>query len=428
MKFPDISTWNVKTKQETAILLEQAFNNIYGESRTNPHDVINEESGKTDNFSQIRIFASPARINIIGEHIDYNGGKVFPSAIDKYLFTAIRKRTDNTVVYNDLRFPGEYRFRIDTPFEFSRECGYCNYLNGIITILKEKGCIFDTGFDVLFFSTIPDGGGLSSSSALECGFGWALSETFGFNIDRITMAKIGQMTEHRFMNVKCGIMDQFSIIMGKKDNAILLDCETLDYKYVPLVLGDYRFVIMNTNKKRQLTDSKYNERFAECMEGLRLIQNEMTRQGLKPIKNLCSLSTDNYLQYKDILPNETIWRRVRHAVTENQRVLDSVKALQNGNIMELGRLMVEAHISMRDDYEATGMELDTLFEQALKVEGCTGARMTGAGFGGCAIALVHKNNTESFIEKVGIEYEKRIGYKASFIQAETGSGTHEVFI
>lgn len=230
-----------------------------------PADFVKVYGGTEDS---VKIFSSPARINIIGEHIDYNGGKVFPAAINRYLYVAIRKRNDTKVVYNDLKFPGRFEFDINDDFKYAKENGYANYLNGILSQMKEKGFKFDCGFEILMVSNVPAAGGISSSSALECGFAYAVSETFGFGIDRVEIAKLGQMSEHNFMNVNCGIMDQFIISTGKKNTAIVLDCNTLEYEYVPLELGDYRFVVMNTNKQRRLADSKYNERRSQCVRRL----------------------------------------------------------------------------------------------------------------------------------------------------------------
>lgn len=374
----------------------------------------------------VRIFFSPARINIIGEHIDYNGGKVFPAAIDRALYLAIRKRSDSKIVYDDLRFPGEFCFDIHDNFSFKKEHDYCNYLNGILKILKDRGFALDTGFEVLFFSCIPAGGGISSSSALECGFAFAICNLYNFDVNRIEIAKIGQQSEHEFMNVKCGIMDQFIIAMGRKDNAVLLDCETLDYQYVPLAAGDYRFVVMNTNKKRQLADSKYNERREECMKGLALIQEEMKKRGEAPVKELCNLTPEKFESYKNCITDPVLEKRVRHCVTENARVLQAVGAMKSGDLDTLGKLLEGSHLSLRNDYEVTGIELDTLFEEALKIPGCKGARMTGAGFGGCAIAIVHKDSIPLFIEKVQEAYTAKIGYAAGFFACSIGDGTSEL--
>lgn len=378
----------------------------------------------------IQFFAAPARINIIGEHIDYNGGMVLPTAIDRYIFLAIRRRKDTTINYDDIRFPGRFTFDITENFSYKKESDYCNYLNGVITILKDKGVSFPTGFDALFFSCIPDGGGVSSSSALECCFVSAMSHLYDGKVTPVDNALIGQETEHRFMNVQCGIMDQFIISTGRKDSAVLLNCATLDYQYIPLELGDYRFIVMNSNKKRQLSDSKYNQRVAECREGLEILNQALVAQGKPSVANPCSMTTEQLALLQEALKtaapktaeSEVIYRRIRHCILENQRVYKAIEALKSGNLQELGQLMNASHESLKTDYETTGIELDTLNQEANKIAGCLGARVTGAGFGGCAIALVHKDAISTFINTVGAAYKEKIGYEATFFQCSTGNG------
>lgn len=378
----------------------------------------------------IQFFAAPARINIIGEHIDYNGGMVLPTAIDRYIFLAIRRRKDTTINYDDIRFPGRFTFDITENFSYKKESDYCNYLNGVITILKDKGVSFPTGFDALFFSCIPDGGGVSSSSALECCFVSAMSHLYDGKITPVDNALIGQETEHRFMNVQCGIMDQFIISTGCKNSAVLLNCATLDYQYIPLELGDYRFIVMNSNKKRQLSDSKYNQRVAECKEGLEILNQALVAQGKPSVANPCSMTTEQLALLQEALKtaapktaeSEVIYRRIRHCILENQRVYKAIEALKSGNLQELGQLMNASHESLKTDYETTGIELDTLNQEANKIAGCLGARVTGAGFGGCAIALVHKDAISTFINTVGAAYKEKIGYEATFFQCSTGNG------
>ena len=379
-----------------------------------PKDFVKIYGGTEDSVS---VFSSPARINIIGEHIDYNGGMVFPAAINRYLYVAIRKRSDTKIIYNDARFPGTYEFDVNETFVYKKENDYANYLNGILSQLKEKGFSFPCGFEILMASNVPAGGGISSSSALECGFAYAVSETFGFGIDRIEIAKLGQMSEHNFMNVNCGIMDQFIIAMGKKNTAVMLNCDTLEYQYAPLELGDYRFVVMNTNKQRKLADSKYNERRGQCEEALKILQDS----GLK-ITALCQLTPDEWEKSKAAIKDEILLKRARHCIYENQRVKDAVKVLEEKNLSALGKLLNASHKSLKEDYEVTGIELDTLAEEAQKQNGCLGARMTGAGFGGCAIALVHKDSIDTFIENVQKAYTEKIGYAAGFFACESGDG------
>lgn len=388
----------------TSELLKENFLEVYGK-----------------NEKEIRMFASPARINIIGEHIDYNGGKVFPTAIDKYLYCAIRKRDDKKIIYNDLFFPGTFEFSTETDFQFDKKNDYANFLNGILSCMKKKGFSFPCGFEVLIASNVPSAGGISSSSALECGFAWAVSETFNFKISRKDIALMGQQSEHEFMNVNCGIMDQYIIATAKKDTAEVLDCAKVCHEYVPLNLGEYRFVVMNTKKQRKLADSKYNERRSQCEEGLSILQ----KSGLE-IPNLCSISVEKFNEIGNLIKDDVIYRRVRHCVTEMDRVLKAVSALKSNNLQELGNLLYASHSSLRDDYEVTGIELDTLVNEASKQKGCIGARMTGAGFGGCAIALVHKDYLEEFIKNVGEEYKKNIGYDGGFFACSSGDGVFEI--
>ena len=390
----------------TPELLKENFLEIYGNSNAQ---------------NDIHMFASPARINIIGEHIDYNGGFVFPAAIDKYLYCAVRKRNDTKIIYNDLFFPGTFTFDINDDFKFEKSNDYANFLNGILSCMKKRGFVFPCGFEVLIASNVPSAGGISSSSALECGFAWTINETFDFKLSRKEIALMGQQSEHEFMNVNCGIMDQYIIATAKKDTAELLDCAAAEHEYVPLELGDFKFVVMNTKKQRKLADSKYNERRAECELGLK----ELRAAGIQA-RNLCCISREVFEKAGSAIKNEIIYRRVRHCITENERVLRAVSALKANKLEELGRLLYESHDSLRNDYEVTGLELDTLVQQAKKQPGCIGARMTGAGFGGCAIALVHKDFIEAFIKNVQKEYKKTVGYEGSFFTCTSSDGVHEI--
>ena len=332
----------------------------------------------------------------------------------------LRKRADTTIIYDDIRFPGALEFSSTETFCYRRENQYANYLNGMLAMLQKGGYKLTSGFEVLFFSKLPAGGGISSSAALEVGFGRAVAELFGFKVDAVELAKMGQESEHVFMNMQCGIMDQFSIAMGKKECAMLLDTATLEYEYVPLVLGDYRIVVMNSNKQRALVDSKYNERCAECMEGLALLQK------IKTVYNLCDLTSADLSAVEAAITDECIFKRVRHCITENERVLAAVAALKAGNLPKLGELLKASHDSLRRDYEVTGIELDALADTANAERGCLGARMTGAGFGGCAIALVQKDAVAEFTARVGKAYTEKTGLTASFFACEAGDGAHRV--
>ncbi|MCQ2610750.1 MAG: galactokinase [Treponema sp.] len=383
-------------------------------------------------IQDVHVYAGPARINIIGEHIDYNGGKVFPAAIDKCTYVAIRKRSDTKITYNDLKFPGTYSFDINDNFVFSKENDYANYLNGILSIIKRRGFSFTSGFDVLIMSNVPPAGGISSSSALECGFAYAVSQVFNFDISRKDIALIGQQSEHEFMNVNCGIMDQYIIATAKKNTAEILDCAKVEHEYIPCELGDYRFVVMNTKKKRQLADSKYNERRAQCEQGLAFLKTLALDLPQGPVSNtkdlsdLCSLTLTAFNAVQSAFTDELIMRRVRHCVTENDRVLKAVEALKNGDLNLLGDLLRASHKSLKEDYEVTGIELDTLADVANSTPGCIGARMTGAGFGGCAIAIVHKDKVDSFIQTVQEKYTAVIGHDAGFFACQTGDGVYKI--
>lgn len=369
----------------------------------------------------ILIASAPARINIIGEHIDYNGGYVFPAAIDRYLYVAIRKRNDNKIFYKDLFYHDAYEFDINDEFEYNKEYHYGNYLNGVLTVMKRRGYKFPCGFEMMIASNIPSAGGISSSSALECGFAWAVSELYGFNIGRKEIALMGQQSEHEFMNVNCGIMDQYVISTAKANTAELLDCAKIEHEYVPLNLGDYKFVVMNTKKKRELADTKYNERRAECEKGL-----EMLKAAGVDVPNLCSLTVEQFEANKSAITDETILKRVRHVVTENKRVLDAVEALKKDDLETLGKLLYESHESLKNDYEVSCEELDTLVSMASEMDGCIGARMTGAGFGGCAIALVKANRADAFMGKMNVAYTKAIGHDGGFFSCSSGDGVKTV--
>jgi galactokinase len=291
-----------------------------------------------------------------------------------------------------------------------------NYPKGIIWSFGQKGFKVDKGMDILYYGNIPNGSGLSSSASIEVLTGFILKKLFGFDVTNQDLALIGQFSENKYNGVNCGIMDQFAIAMGKKDSAIFLDTADLSYEYAPISLDGAKIVILNTNKKRGLGDSKYNERRAECEAALASLQTKLA------IKSLGELSEEEFEANKSLIGDEVKIKRAKHAVYENQRTIKAVEALKNNDINLFGKLMIASHDSLRDDYEVTGIELDTLVEEALKQEGVIGARMTGAGFGGCAVSIVKTENVEKFIENVGKAYEEKIGYKADFYVVEIGDG------
>lgn len=358
--------------------------------------------------SKIIISAAPGRINIIGEHLDYNGGFVLPAAIDKQIYIAARKRNDSKVFYRTANPSMRFEFDLNNELAYCEENGFANYLNGMIKMLKDKSFIISSGFEIFIYGNLPQGAGLSSSAALQVCFGKAVSELFGFIIDKPELAKIAQKNENKFLNLKCGIMDPFCILYGKKDNAVFLNTITLDFNYIRLNTDGYKFVVINSNKKRKLTESKFNLRKAECGEGVRILKKKLD------IDFLCEITEADFEYFQINFFDKEIKKRVRHCITENARVHKAVKALKDGDIKTLGALMSESHISLRDDYETTGFELDTIFDSASAQEGCLGVRATGAGFGGCAIALVEETAVEDFCLTVGKDYNQKTNSDADF--------------
>lgn len=366
----------------------------------------------------IRKYFAPGRVNLIGEHTDYNGGHVFPCALTIGTYAIVRKRDDRKMRFYSQNFEslGILEGSLDN-LVYDKAMDWTNYPMGVVWAFGEKGYTVDKGFDMLLFGNIPNGSGLSSSASVEVVTGVALRDLFGF--DDVTMQDIalyGQYSENNFNGVNCGIMDQFAIAMGKKDNAIFLDCSDLSYTYAPIKLEDAKIVISCSNKKRGLGDSKYNERRAECEEALAELQTKLN------IKSLGELTEEEFEANKDLIKSEVRQRRAKHAVYENQRTLKAVEVLQAGNIEEFGRLMNASHVSLRDDYEVTGIELDTLVENAWEQEGVIGSRMTGAGFGGCTVSIVKTDCIDRFIENVGKAYLDKIGYAADFYVVEIGDG------
>ena len=366
-------------------------------------------------------FFAPGRVNLIGEHTDYNGGNVFPCAIDKGTYGLVSKRADRTFRMYSENFAdlGVMEFTLDELVN-DKKHDWANYPKGVIKMFVEEGFKIDSGFDFLVSGNIPNGAGLSSSASIEMLTGIVLKDLFHLSIDPIAMALLGKKVENLFIGVNSGIMDQFAIAMGKKDHAILLDCNTLKYDYVPVVLKDEVIVIANTNKRRGLADSKYNERRAECDEALAELQTKL------PIKALGELSIEEFEANKDLIKSPIRQKRAKHAIYENQRTLKAQKELSAGNLAEFGKLMNQSHISLRDDYEVTGVELDTLAALAWEQPGVVGSRMTGAGFGGCTVSIVKKDKVDDFIKNVGEAYKNKIGYAADFDIAAVSEGARKL--
>lgn len=366
-------------------------------------------------------FFAPGRVNLIGEHTDYNGGNVFPCAIDKGTYGLVKKRNDRKFRMYSENFAdlGVMEFTLDE-LTNDKKHDWANYPKGVIKMFLEAGQKIDSGFDILFSGNIPNGAGLSSSASIEMLTAIVLKDLFHLSIDSVEMAQLGKKTENLFIGVNSGIMDQFAVAMGKKDHAILLDCNTLKYAYVPVVLKDEVIVIANTNKRRGLADSKYNERRAECDEALAELQTKL------PIKALGELSIEQFEANKDLIKSPVRQKRAKHAVYENQRTLKAQKELSAGNLAEFGKLMNQSHISLRDDYEVTGVELDTLAALAWEQPGVVGSRMTGAGFGGCTVSIVKKDKVNDFIKNVGEAYKNKIGYAADFYIASVSDGAKKL--
>lgn len=366
----------------------------------------------------IHTYFAPGRVNLIGEHTDYNGGHVFPCALTIGTYAVARKRTDRKLRFFSVNFErlGIIESSLDDLVP-SRSAGWTNYPKGVMWTFGKRGMEISNGVDILLYGNIPNGSGLSSSASVEVVTGVMLRDLFGFDsLTNIDLALIGQQSENEYNGVNCGIMDQFAVAMGKKDYAIFLDTSDLSYTYAPIKLDHARIVIASSNKKRGLGDSKYNERRAECEAALTELQKVVD------IKSLGDLTEEAFEQYKDAIKDETRKKRAKHAVYENRRTIQAVAALEANDIAKFGQLMNASHVSLRDDYEVTGKELDTLVEEAWKIPGVIGSRMTGAGFGGCTVSIVENDAVEPFISKVGEAYKKAIGYAADFYVIDVGEG------
>ena len=363
------------------------------------------------------VYFAPGRVNLIGEHTDYNGGHVFPCALTIGTYAVARLRDDDKLCLYSMNFEesgiGESRL---ADIEQKTPGDWRNYPKGIVWAFGKKGFEVNKGLDILYFGNIPNGSGLSSSASIEVLTGFILKELFGFAVTNQDLALIGQFSENQYNGVNCGIMDQFAIAMGKKDSAIFLDTADLSFEYAPIALEGAKIVILNTNKKRGLGDSKYNERRAECEAALASLQTKLS------IKSLGELTEEEFEANKELIGDEIKIKRAKHAVYENQRTIKAVQALKDNDLALFGKLMIASHDSLRDDYEVTGKELDTLVAEALKQDGVIGARMTGAGFGGCAVSIVKEEAVAAFIENVGKAYEEQIGYAADFYVVEIGDG------
>lgn len=364
-----------------------------------------------------KAYFAPGRVNLIGEHTDYNGGHVFPCALTIGTYGVARKRDDKKLRFYSMNFDnlGVIESSIEN-LKAEKEAGWTNYPKGVMWAFGEKGYEIPCGMDLLLNGNIPNGSGLSSSASVEVLTGFILKDFFGFDVTNQDLALIGQFSENNFNGVNCGIMDQFAIAMGKKDHAIFLDTADLSFDYAPIKLENAKIVIACSNKKRGLGDSKYNERRSECETALEEIKQVVG------INTLGDLTEEQFETYKAAVKDEVRQKRAKHAVYENQRTVKAVEALKADDVEQFGKLMNASHVSLRDDYEVTGTELDTLVEEAWKIDGVIGSRMTGAGFGGCTVSIVKTDAIDGFINKVGKAYKEKIGYAADFYVVEIGDG------
>ncbi len=369
----------------------------------------------------VNVYFAPGRVNMIGEHTDYNGGHVFPCALTIGTYAAVKKRTDRKLRFYSMNFDslGIIESSLDdlTP---SDEAGWTNYPKGVMWAFARQGMKMDCGLDIVLNGNIPNGSGLSSSASLEVLTGYYLKDLYGFQVTNIDLAKIGQYSENNFNGMNCGIMDQFASAMGKKDNAIFLDTADLSYQYAPLVLEGAKIVVTNSNVKHSLVNSEYNVRRSECEKALAELQTVVKIAGLG------DLSEEEFEEYKSAIKDEVCVRRAKHAVYENQRTIRAVEALKNNDLKLFGELMNASHVSLRDDYEVSCEEIDVLVEEAWKVEGVIGSRITGGGFGGCTVSIVKDEMVEQFKEKVGAAYQERVGKTADFYVVEIGDGPQKM--
>lgn len=384
-------------------------------------ETISAKFNQVFNTEAEEVYFSPGRINLIGEHTDYNGGHVFPCAISLGTYGGYRNREDSVVKMfsGNLTDTGVIEFDVND-LDFDKKYQWSNYLRGMMLELRKLTQDYEHGFELYLEGDLPDGAGLSSSASIEMLMGTILNEQFELHIDPIEIVKAGQRVENNYIGVNSGIMDQFAVEMGKRNEATFLDTNTMEYDYSPLDLGKHIILIMNTNKPHELVNSEYNTRRSECEQALSLLQTKLN------IKTLGELSNDAFDQYTYLIHDETLIKRARHAVFENQRTIAAKAALNKGDLSLFGRLVSASHISLQYDYEVSAPELDLLVNEAWKHDGVLGARMIGGGFGGCAIALVEKDQVDDLIETLGAKYQEKIGYAADFYEAEIVDGPHQI--
>ena len=372
---------------------------------------------KYGKHGDIRSYFAPGRVNLIGEHTDYNGGHVFPCALTLGTYGLARKREDNKIRFYSVNFErlGVIETSLDdlTP---SKASGWTNYPKGVMWAFEGRGYKLPSGLDILIYGNIPNGSGLSSSASLEVLTGVILKDMFGFEVSMVEIAQIGQYSENNFNGCNCGIMDQFASAMGKKDNAIFLDTNTLEFEYAPVVLEDAKIVIINSKVKHSLVDSAYNDRRNECETALKELQEVID------IKTLGDLTEEEFEANKDAIKSDIRQKRAKHAVYENQRAIKAVAALKQDDVETFGKLMNASHVSLRDDYEVSCKEIDILVDLAWAIDGVVGSRITGGGFGGCTVSIVKNDAVDTFVETIGAKYEEAVGHKAEFYVVDIGNG------
>ena len=367
------------------------------------------------------LFFSPGRVNLIGEHTDYNGGHVFPCALTMGTYALVRKRGDNKMNFVSLNFNNAEVTTVELPeLSYQKKNGWANYLIGVVWAFLGKGYKIDKGFDLAMLGNIPSGAGLSSSASIEVLMGTALKYMYDIDIDMVEIAKIGQTSENQFNGMNCGIMDQFAVAMGKKDNAIFLDTADLSYEYAPVKLKDAKVLITNSHVKHSLVDSAYNDRRNESTAALKALQTKLNISGLG------DLTEEEFEENQYLITDEVQKKRAKHAVYENQRTIKAVNALKNNDIETFGKLMNASHISLRDDYEVSCPEVDKLVEIAWNIPGVIGSRITGGGFGGCTVSIVKNDAIENFRKEVISKYKEATGIDAEIYEAEIGDGAGRI--
>ena len=367
------------------------------------------------------LFFSPGRVNLIGEHTDYNGGHVFPCALTMGTYALVRKRSDNKMNFVSLNFNNAEVTTVELPeLSYQKKNGWANYLIGVVWTFLGKGYKIDKGFDLAMLGNIPSGAGLSSSASIEVLMGTALKYMYDIDIDMVEIAKIGQTSENQFNGMNCGIMDQFAVAMGKKDNAIFLDTADLSYEYAPVKLKDAKVLITNSHVKHSLVDSAYNDRRNESTAALKALQTKLNISGLG------DLTEEEFEENQYLITDEVQKKRAKHAVYENQRTIKAVNALKNNDIETFGKLMNASHISLRDDYEVSCPEVDKLVEIAWNIPGVIGSRITGGGFGGCTVSIVKNDAIENFRKEVISKYKEATGIDAEIYEAEIGDGAGRI--